>query len=119
VLTGLALGADLALPPAIQADVVDHDTAATGEQRTGLFFALWSVATKAALALAGGAALIALDLAGFAPGGENDAAALTALALLYAAAPVVLKLAAVAMMWRFPIDREEQARLRARIEAAA
>jgi GPH family glycoside/pentoside/hexuronide:cation symporter len=119
VLTGLALGADLALPPAIQADVVDHDTAATGEQRTGLFFALWSVATKAALALAGGAALIALDLAGFAPGGENDAAALTALALLYAAAPVVLKLVAVAMMWRFPIDREEQARLRARIEAAA
>jgi Na+/melibiose symporter-like transporter len=119
VLTGLALGADLALPPAIQADVVDHDTAATGEQRTGLFFSLWSVATKAALAVAGGAALIALDVVGFEPGGENAPGALTALALLYAAAPVALKLLAVAMMWRFPIDRETQTRLRADIEAAA
>jgi Na+/melibiose symporter-like transporter len=119
VLTGLALGADLALPPAIQADVVDHDTAVTGEQRTGLFFALWSVATKAALALAGGAALIALDVVGFQPGEANDPGALTALALLYAAAPVALKLVAVAMMWRFPIDRETQGRLRADIEAAA
>jgi Na+/melibiose symporter-like transporter len=119
ILTGLALGADLALPPAIQADVVDHDTATTGEQRTGLFFALWSVATKAALALAGGAALIALDLVGFAPGGPNAPGALTALALLYAAAPVALKLIAVAMMWGFPIDRAAQTRLRADIEAAA
>lgn len=118
-LTGLALGADLALPSAMQADVVDVDTASSGSQRTGLFFALWSVATKAALAVAGGAALIALDLVGFEAGAENTPGALLALALLYAIAPVVLKLVAVAMMWRFPLDRDAHDRLRADIERAA
>jgi Na+/melibiose symporter-like transporter len=117
VLTGLALSADLALPPAIQADVVDVDTAAHGEQRTGLYFALWSVATKAALAVAGGAALIVLDGAGFVAGEENDAAALTTLVVLYAVAPVVLKALAVALMWGFPLDEAEHDRLRAAIEA--
>jgi len=118
-LTGLALGADLALPTAMQADVVDHDTAMHGEQRTGLFFALWSVATKAALAVAGGAALILLDWFGFEAGAENDASALLAVSLLYAAAPVALKLVAVSMMWGFRLDRIEHDRLRAEIEAAA
>lgn len=117
VLTGFALSADLALPSAIQADVVDVDTARYGEQRTGLFFALWSVATKAALAVAGGAALIALDASGFVAGGDNDPDALRTLALLYAAVPVMLKLLAVGLMWGFPIDRAEHDRLRLRIEA--
>lgn len=118
VATGFALGADLALPASIQADVVDADTAETGEQRTGLFFALWSVATKAALALSGGFALIALDVAGFEAGAENAPGALLALAGLYALAPVALKLVAVAMMWRFPLGEAEQRALRARIERA-
>ncbi len=118
-LTGVALGADLSLPPAIQADVVDLDTAASGSQRTGLFFAIWSVATKAALAASGGAALAALGAAGFAAGGPNGPEALLALGLLYAAAPVALKLAAVALMWRFPLDRAAHDALRARIEAQA
>lgn len=119
-LSGLALGADLSLPPAMQADVVDADTAETGEQRTGAYFAVWSVATKTAQAAAGGAALLLLDLSGFDAAAEaNASAALWTLTLLYAAAPVVLKLAAVALVWRFPIDAEAQADLRRRIEAAA
>lgn len=117
-LSGLALGADLAIPSAIQADAVDADAAEHGEQRTGLYFAIWSVATKAALALSGAGALWALGAAGFsaAPGASNDPEALRALALLYAGAPVALKLVAVAMMWSFPLDRGAQEALRARIE---
>lgn len=117
-LSGLALGADLALPPAMQADVVDADTAATGEQRTGAYFAVWSVATKAALAVAGGGALAILAAAGFdaGPGAVNDAGALWTLSLLYAGAPVALKLIAVALVWGFDIDAGAQAALRARIE---
>ncbi|MEM8869834.1 MAG: MFS transporter [Pseudomonadota bacterium] len=118
VLSGAALGADLALPSAIQADLVDLDTDRSGRQRTGAFFALWSLATKFALALAGGAALILLDLAGFVadavdPGGPWG---VTVLVWLYAAAPVALKASAVAMMWRFPLDATRQAEVRARIE---
>lgn len=105
VLTGLAFGADLALPPAIQADVVEDDTRRTGAARAGLFFAIWQVATKAALALSSGIALIALDGAGFETGAENTGTALWTLTVLYAGAPIVLKLVAVAMMWGFPLDR--------------
>ena len=117
IATGLSLGADLSLPASIQADVVDADTAESGEQRTGLFFALWSVATKAALALSGGIALILLDLAGFQAEAENDGTALMTLAALYALAPAALKLVAVALMWNFPLDEAAQKELRAKIEA--
>ncbi|MEM6678079.1 MAG: MFS transporter [Pseudomonadota bacterium] len=105
VLTGLAFGADLALPPAIQADVVAADRAATGAERAGLFFALWQVATKASLAVASGAAYLALDAAGFVATGGNTAEALLALAILYAGVPIVLKLLAVALVWNFELDR--------------
>lgn len=120
VLSGLCLSADLVLPGAIQADVVDVDTAAGGGRRTGLYFAFWGMATKLALALAVGAAFPLLDLAGFradatASGTANGPTALTVLALLYGAAPVAFKLVAVALMWRFPLDAAAQAGLRDRI----
>ncbi|MEM9750969.1 MAG: MFS transporter, partial [Pseudomonadota bacterium] len=120
-LSGLGLGADLILPASIQADVVDLDTLETGEQRTGLFFALWSLATKGALAFAVFLAFGGLRIAGFeaSPEAANSDGALWALALLYAALPVLLKLCAMRLMWGFPIDADEQTRIRAEIEARA
>lgn len=119
VLSGAALGADLSLPSAVQADLVDLDTATSGSQRTGAFFALWSLAQKFALAASGGAALIALDLIGFSAQGGNSPGALMGLSLLYGAAPVVLKAVAIALMWNFPLDAVQQAGLRDRIEGRA
>ena len=117
--TGFALGADLMLPPAIQADVIDVDTAASGEQRSGLYFATWGLATKLALALAVGVAFPLLGWAGFDPGaGLRSASGLATLGFLYAGLPIVLKLAAIAMMWNFPLDEVAQATLRAKIEAS-
>ncbi len=116
VLTGVCLGADLALPPAMQADVIDLDTARTRQQRAGFFFALWGMATKLALAAAVGIAYPLLDLAGFDPAAaQNERGALFALAALYAWAPVAFKLAAIAAMWRYPITAARQERLQARI----
>jgi Na+/melibiose symporter-like transporter len=117
LLTGICLGADLALPPAMQADVIDLDTARTRQQRAGFFFALWGMATKLALAAAVGLAFPLLDLAGFVPASaSNDSAALFVLAALYAWAPVGFKLAAIAVMWRYPITAARQRRLRVRID---
>ena len=115
ILTGLCLGADLTLPGSIQADVVDVDTARGGGRRTGLYFAFWGMATKLALALAVGVAFGILDVAGFDAAGENGPTALLVLALLYAGLPVALKAVAIAMMWNFPLDREEHGNLRAQI----
>ena len=114
-LSGLSLGADMALPASIQADVVDLDSEASGRQRTGLFFALWSMATKLSLALAIGIAFPLLDLIGFKAGGQNEPAALLGLAMLYGFLPVLIKLAATALVWRFPIDQSEQTDRRHRL----
>jgi Na+/melibiose symporter-like transporter len=114
LLTGLCFGADLALPASMQADVVDVDTAGGGGQRTGLYFAVWSVATKLALALAPAMAFPALDAAGFVasdPASPGHAM----LAFLYAGVPVVFKLAAAYLIWNFPLDAAAQTQLRARI----
>jgi GPH family glycoside/pentoside/hexuronide:cation symporter len=120
VVSGACLGADLVLPPAMQADVIDVDEAAGGQGRAGLFFALWGMATKLALALAVGVAFPLLDLAGFRDGaGDNEPAALLSLALLYGALPVALKLVAIALMWRYPLGPDAVAALRSQIDASS
>jgi Na+/melibiose symporter-like transporter len=117
VATGLSFGADLALPPSMQADVVDLDTAAGGPQRTGLFFAIWGMATKLAYALAVGLAFPLLDLIGFRLGSANAPGASLGVAVLYSLVPVAFKLAAVALVWNFPLDRAAQSALRRSIDA--
>jgi len=114
LLSGAALGADLALPPAMQADVVDLDELTSGQARAGLFFAAWSMAQKFGNAAAVGIGLPLLEFFGYAPGSGQG---LFALVALYAVVPVVLKLIAVAMVWRFPIDAAEQRRIRLAVES--
>ncbi|SIQ12136.1 Na+/melibiose symporter [Rhizobium sp. RU20A] len=121
VLTGILLGFDLVLPAAIQADVIDADTAASGDQRSGFYFAAWGLATKLSLAAGVGIVFPLLALAGFStePGAENSGDALFALAMLYAWLPVALKLVAIALMWNFPLGELEQTDLRSKIGTRA
>jgi GPH family glycoside/pentoside/hexuronide:cation symporter len=100
ILTGAALGADLALPHAIQAEVTDWDKFRYRRRQTGLLFALWNAATKLALALAALVALGLLELAGFE---VEMAAPVLALGLIYALLPSVLKGIAIIMLWQFPL----------------
>ncbi|MDA0367054.1 MAG: MFS transporter [Proteobacteria bacterium] len=118
IFTGFGLGADLVLPPAMQADVVDLDELRHREKRTGIFFAIWSIALKLSLALAAGIAFPILELVDFQRVvGDNGPAALLTLAILYAIVPVVFKLASIALMWRFPITSAKQAQIRRLITA--
>lgn len=114
---GGTIGADFALPPAIQADVVDVDEAESGEKRAGLFFAAWTMAQKSGNALAAGLALGGLQWAGFRAAPGNGPRQLLALSALYCLAPLAMKLVAITLVWGFPIDARAQAVLRARIAA--
>lgn len=118
VLTGMALGADLALPPALQADVIDLDRLRHGRERAGLYFAIWSMGTKLALGIAAGAGLTGVSALGFDPA-LPTAEGRWALVTFYAAVPVVLKVGAVTLVWRFPITPGRQAIIRRRLEARA
>lgn len=95
VASGMALGADLALPPAILADQL-----ARGADGDGACFGWWNFVTKANLALAAGVSLPLLALLGYAPG-ARDPAAVAALAMVYAGVPVGLKALAALLLWRW------------------
>jgi glycoside/pentoside/hexuronide:cation symporter, GPH family len=116
VVTGFALGADVVLPAAVQADVIDVDTANSGQERAGLYLGLWALATKLAFAGAVGIAFPLLALSGYDPGNNLRAPeGLVMLGVLYAALPVVLKLMAIALIWNFPLGKEEMAAVALRI----
>ena len=128
VMKGMSVGAFASLTTSMAADVVDIDTARSGEQRTGLYFAVWGVVKKATSALALGIALGAVDLFGFdatadpALGGEaggNTVGALLALALLYSVVPSCFKLCTLPFLWTYPLTETRQARIRRRLAAKA
>jgi Na+/melibiose symporter-like transporter len=96
LLTGVALGADLAVPSALLAGVIAR--AGHALQHEGSYFGWWTCANKLNLALAAGLALPALQALGYAPG-ARDEAALSSLALIYAALPCLLKAGAAALLW--------------------
>jgi Na+/melibiose symporter-like transporter len=75
MLKGSAVGALVFLPASMAADVVDLDTLRTGEQRTGLYFSLWGMVNKAAVALGVFAATNGVALFGFVPGSSDNSEA--------------------------------------------
>jgi len=107
VITGLPLGAELVMPPSMQADVVDLDARESGSEtgRAGTLFGIWGVATKVPLAVGVGIAFPLLAVSGFETGATvNSGGALLVLAALYGLLPVLFKLVAIAIIWRFPRD---------------
>jgi len=100
-LSGLAFGADLALPASLLADVIDGDSRAATSRPDGAYFGLWHFLEKLALALAAGIALPLLDVAGYQPG---IPAATTTLAAVYALLPCAIKLAAAGLLWAAALE---------------
>lgn len=95
--SGVALGADLALPGALLTGLVQR---AGHGALSGAYAGWWTAASKLNLGLAAGAALPLLALAGYTPGARAPEA-LQALGLAYVALPCALKLLAAALLWRW------------------
>ncbi len=94
--SGIGLGADLTLPGALLAGVIQR--AGHAGRAEGAYFGWWNFATKLNLALAAGVALPLLGAFGY-ESGARDAQALQALTLAYCVLPCVLKLGAAALLW--------------------
>ncbi len=114
-LSGLAYGAELAIPPSILADIVDDadieddrgvvgdkGRAASSSRPAGAYFGLWQMVDKLNLALAAGIALPLLAWLGYQPGVLQ--AEYSTLSLMYALVPCGLKLAAAACLWVAPFE---------------
>ena len=95
-LTGVALGADLVMPSAMLARLIERQGAQGSHD--GAYLGWWSLATKLNLALAAGAALPALQWLGYEPGSQ-DPQALQHLTWAYALLPCLLKLQAAVLLY--------------------
>ncbi len=95
-LSGVALGADLAMPGALLAGLIGR----LGERghREGAYFGWWNFATKLNLALAAGLALPLLAWFGYTPG-TRDPVALQTLTVAYCLLPCALKLLAAGALY--------------------
>jgi Na+/melibiose symporter-like transporter len=101
--SGVALGADLSLPGALLAGVIQR--AGHAQRHEGAYFGWWNFATKLNLALAAGIALPLLGAFGYTPG-SREAFALRALAGAYCLLPCALKLVAALLLWAQWITKE-------------
>ena len=101
IVTGLALGADLAIPPAILATVIKAGGRGNSEEAS--YFGVWNFAIKFNLAAAAAIALPLVELGGYTPGGTGHTLALS---LTYAALPCALKLIAGMLLCIRPIQQD-------------
>ena len=99
LLSGLALGADLALPPALLAGLIG--AAGHAGRHEAAYFGWWNWGVQMSLALAAGIALPLLAWLGYVPGSNKG---LPALSVAYALLPCALKLLAALLLWRAPLQ---------------
>ena len=97
IFSGMALGADLALPPSILADRI---TRQKNEEEATQYYALIAFIPKMAIAIASGVSFIILDHLGFVVGQQNSLEVMQGLIVLYALVPCLIKLIAAYALWR-------------------
>jgi GPH family glycoside/pentoside/hexuronide:cation symporter len=113
---GIGIGSFSALPAAMKADVIDLDRLRSGEDRTGLFFSVWSLANKLVAALAAGFALNAVAFFGFVASGENGPTQILALRVVFVFLPIMFYVSALCVMWNYPISEARHGRLMALLQ---
>ncbi|MGB5987810.1 MAG: MFS transporter, partial [Desulfobacterales bacterium] len=105
-ISGIGFGATLAIPSAIQADVIDYDELLTGERREGQYIGWWSIAKKLAAALGIGIGLSVLGLVGYQPNVAQTEQVKFTLRILYALVPSLFNLIAFAIALGYPISSQ-------------
>ncbi|SHF95223.1 glycoside/pentoside/hexuronide:cation symporter, GPH family [Desulfacinum infernum DSM 9756] len=104
-LSGVGFGGALALPSAMQADVIDYHQWLTGDRLEGFYVGVWSVAKKLSAALGVGLGLWLLGRAGYEPNVMQSEPVIFRLRLLYALVPCLSNVLSMAVAWAYPLDR--------------
>ena len=117
---GSSFASILFLANSIAADVIDLDTLASGEQRSGLYFAVWGMTTKLSLALGVLLGTVLPAALGYDPAAEVAAPAVQArLMAVYGGVPALLMGVGALFLRGFPVTRERHAAVRAELAGRA
>ncbi len=109
---GLSQGSGNLMLRSIVADLADRQRLATGQERSGLLFSVFSLSSKTATAAAVGLALPLVAWLGFKPGVVNTPEALLGLKLVFALGPALSHIVSAALIVGFPLDERAHADIR-------
>lgn len=111
-LSGIGFGATLAIPSAIQADVIDYDELLTGQRREGQYIGLWSISKKFAAAIGIGVGLAILGWVGYTPNVAQSEQVRFTLRTLYALVPSICNTIAFFIAIAYPINSSNHKKIR-------
>lgn len=114
---GVPYAAGAFLLRAMMADIGDEERLASGVDRTGLLYAILAGTVKVGSAAAIFITFPLLQLMGFDPKGQGVDTGLQGLAVLFAAVPAGMSIAASFIVWGFPLTAERHAEIRAALAA--
>ena len=112
-LAGLGIAAAHVVPWSIVPDVLEVEELETGERHEGAYYGYMIFVQKVGSALALACVQWILDLSGYVAGAAQPASALLAIRVFIGPVPAVLLTISMLLAWRFPINRERHAQLRA------
>ena len=116
VIRGSSFASILFLANSIAADVIDVDTLESGEQRSGLFFAVWGMTIKLSLAVGVVLGTTLPSVLGYDPAAQLIASAVQGrLMWVYGGVPALLMGFGAIVLYGFPITRERHAEVRAEL----
>ena len=114
---GSSFASVLFLSNSMAADVIDVDTLESGEQRSGLYFAVWGMAIKLSLALGVLLGTLLPSALGYDPSSALTSPNVEAwLMVVYGLVPAVMMAAGALFLIGFPIDRERHDAVREQLE---
>jgi GPH family glycoside/pentoside/hexuronide:cation symporter len=117
VLAGFGFAANWIFPWAMVADVADYDRVGSGQQRSGMYYGVWGLATKFSEALALAAVGWILTGFGYVANAVQSVNALLGIRLFFGLVPAVFIFVALPFLFRYPITRKTHGEVRARLEA--
>jgi len=117
VLAGFGFSAQWIFPWAMVADVSDYDRVETGQQRSGMYYGVWGLATKISEALALAAVGWILTGFGYVPNVEQTPQALLGIRLFFGVIPAIFIFISLPLLFKYPITRKSHAEVRAKLEA--
>jgi glycoside/pentoside/hexuronide:cation symporter, GPH family len=101
IVTGMSLGADMALPSSIQADVAQQSKKINNDI-SGILFGFWAMITKFSLALAVAVSFITLEFTSFDTLNINESS-IIAIIILYSIIPIFFKLISIIFLSKYKL----------------
>ena len=114
-ITGFCLGADLIIPPSIQADITDWHRSKFGEDISGMLFSIITFLNKFAFAVVSIFVFGIMGVLDFDTDGEINTNVRLFIIISYAMAPILLKLLAAYLLVNFKLKENELQKIQKKI----